>query len=142
MPAGGPASPASELDLLANALARLDEALAAMNAAPQNTVLRDGAIKRFEFTYEMAVRCLRSWLRRGAHPDAGRYGYRTAIRFGADAGLLADPEAWISHTNSRRNTSHSYNEPTAVSVSAGIPQFAGDARRLLERLRTATGTDL
>lgn len=147
MSAGGPTSfahalnLASELNLLANALGRLDEALAAV-VAPQNTVLRDGAIKRFEFTYEMAVRCLRSRLRQGAHPDAGRYGYRTTIRFSADAGLLDDSEAWIAYTNSRQNTAHSDNEAAAVSVSASIPQFAGDARRLLERLRTETGTDL
>lgn len=148
MHAGGPTSfahalnLASELNLLANALGRLDEALAAVAEAPQNTVLRDGAIKRFEFTYEMAVRCLRSRLRQGAHPDAGRYGYRTTIRFSADAGLLDDSEAWIAYTNSRQNTAHSDNEAAAVSVSAGIPRFAGDARRLLERLRTETGTDL
>ncbi len=142
MSAGGLPSLANELNLLANALARLEEALAAIGDDPRNTVLRDGAIKRFEFTYEMAVRCLRSRLRQGAHPDAGRYGYRTTIRFSADVGLLDDPVAWIAYTNSRQNTSHGYNEPVAVSVAAGIPQFASDARRLLNRLRTETGTDL
>ena len=132
----------SEMRLFADAVDRLDEALWAMEEYPALTVVRDGVIKRFEFTYEMAIRCLRSRLRRGAHPDAGRYGYRTTIRFSADAGLIDDPEAWIGHTNSRQSTTHDYNEPVAVSIVANVPTFAADARRLLSRLRSETGTDI
>ena len=132
----------NELQLFGDAIARLDEALLAMGEYPTVTVVRDGLIKRFEFTYEMAIRCLRSRLRRGAHPDAGRYGYRTTIRVSADAGLIDDPEAWMGYTNSRQSTTHDYNEPVAVSIAANIPDFSRDAQRLLERLMTETGTDL
>ena len=132
----------SEIRLLADALDRLDEALLAMRDYPALTVVRDGVIKRFEFTYEMAIRCLRSRLRQGVHPDAGRFGYRTTIRFSADAGLIDDPEAWIGYTNARQSTSHDYNEPVAVSIVANIPQFAVDGRQLLSRLQTGMGTDL
>ena len=131
----------NELSLLADAVYRLDEAVQAMNDYPHMTVVRDGVIKRFEFTYEMAIRCLRSRLREGAHPEAGRFGYRTVIRYGADAGLIDDPEAWIRYTNSRQNTSHGYNEPVAISVAADVPQFAADARRLLYRLQSDMETD-
>ena len=131
-----------ELRLFADALDRLDEALSAMDCYPSLTVVRDGLIKRFEFTYEMAIRCLRSRLRQGAHPDAGRFGYRTTIRFSADAGLIDDPEAWIGYTNSRQSTTHDYNEPVAVSIVADIPEFAKHGRQLLDRLLSATGTDL
>ena len=132
----------SELRLFADAIDRLDEALLAMDEFPTLTVVRDGVIKRFEFTYEMAIRCLRSRLRQGAHPEAGRYGYRTTIRHSADSGLLDDPEAWIGHTNSRQSTTHDYNEPVALSIVANVPQFAVDARQLLGRLQGAAGEDL
>ena len=132
----------NELQLFADAIARLEEGLSAMRDYPALTVVRDGLIKRFEFTYELAIRCLRGRLLQGAHPDAGRYGYRTTIRFSADAGLIDDPEAWIDYTNSRQNTSHGYNEPVAIDVAADIPRFATDARRLLDRLLTETETDL
>ena len=132
----------NELQLFADALDRLDEAAQAMTDYPYLTVVRDGAIKRFEFTYDMAIRCLRGRLRQGAHPDAGRYGYRTTIRFSADAGLIDDPEPWIDYTNSSQNTSHGYNEPVAISVAADVPRFAADARLLLNRLLTETETDL
>ena len=132
----------NEIQFFSDALGRLDEALLAMTDYLTLTVVRDGAIKRFEFTYEMAIRCLRALPQTGAHPEAGRFGYRTTIRFSADAGLIDDPEAWIGYTNSRQDTSHGYNEPVAISVSADIPQFAIDARRLLNRLLTETGTDL
>lgn len=113
-----------------------------MDSYPGVTVVRDGLIKRFEFTYEMAIRCLRSRLRQGAHPDAGRFGYRTTIRFSADAGLIDDPERWIRYTNSRQSTAQDYNEPVAVSIVADIPQFSRDARQLMDRLLAATGIDL
>ena len=138
--AGGQHS--NELQLFADAIDRLDEGLSAMNEYPGVTVVRDGVIKRFEFTYEMAIRCLRSRLRQGANPEAGRFGYRTTIRFAADAGLIDDPTAWIGYTNSRQSTTHDYNEPVAVSIAVDIPQFAGDARRLLGRLLNGMETDL
>lgn len=142
MPSHASPRHSSELDLLSDAIDRLDEAMQAMNDYPYLTVVRDGAIKRFEFTYEMAIRCLRSRLQQGAHPEAGRFGYRTVIRYSADAGLLDDPETWIGYTNSRQNTSHGYHEPAAISVAASIPRFAVDARRLLNRLQSQTDTDL
>ena len=83
----------NELQLFADAIDRLDEGLAVMAEYPGITVVRDGVIKRFEFTYEMAIRCLRGRLRQGLHPEAGRFGYRTTIRFAADAGLIGDPAA-------------------------------------------------
>ena len=129
----------NELQLFADALDRLDEALRVMGDYPALTVVRDGAIKRFEFTYEMAIRCLRARLRQGAHPDAGRYGYRTTIRFSADVGLIDDPQAWIDYTNSRQNTAHGYNEPVTISVAADVPRFAADARRLLNRQPIVNG---
>ncbi len=132
----------NEIRLFADALDRLDEAVLAMRAHPALTVVRDGVIKRFEFTYEMAIRCLRSRLREGAYPEAGRFGYRTTIRFSADAGLIDDPEAWIGYTNARQSTSHDYNEPVAISIVANVPQFAVDGRLLLIRLQTEMGTDL
>ena len=131
----------NELSWLADAVYRLDEAVQAMNDYPHMTVVRDGVIKRFEFTYDMAIRCLRSRLREAAHPEAGRFGYRTVIRYSADAGMLDDPEAWIRYTNSRQNASHGYNEPVAISVAAAVPQFAVDARRLLYRLQSEMETN-
>ena len=137
-----------EIGLFSLALARLDEALDVADRDPGNTVVRDGLIKRFEFTYEMAIRCLRYRLRQGAHPNAGQFGYRTTVRFAADAGLVQDPEAWIVFTNSRQNTTHDYNEPVAVAVAvavgvaATIPNFARHARLLLDTLSNALAFDL
>lgn len=132
----------NELQIIADAIDRLDEGLAVMSEYPGVTVVRDGVIKRFEFTYGMAIGCLNSRLREGAHSEAGRYGYRTTIRFAADSGLIGDPVAWIGCTNSRQSTTHDYNEPVAASIAGDIPRFAVDARRLLERRLNGTETDL
>ncbi len=134
--------PADEVGLFAMALDRLDEALEVFSLDPGNSVVRDGLIKRFEFSYEMAVGSLRVRLRRGAQPNAGQFGYRTTISFSADVGLIDDPEAWIRFTNSRQSTSHDYNEPVAAGVAASIPDFSRHARALLIRLQGQTAIDL
>ncbi len=70
----------SEMRLFVDAVDRWDVAVRAMDEYPALTVVRDGVIKRFEFTYEMASAACAARLRRGAHPNAGRYGCRTTIR--------------------------------------------------------------
>lgn len=53
---------AIQLDLssLENALQRLEEALQAHSADPQNTLYRDACIQRFEFCYEQSIVSQRS----------------------------------------------------------------------------------
>ena len=42
-----------------NAVARLQEAVDALDQHPSDTVVRDGVIQRFEFTFELAWKSLR-----------------------------------------------------------------------------------
>lgn len=54
----------SKVDIqpLANAVARLEEALVVYRRDPSQTLIRDGLIQRFEFTYEIAHRTLKRYL--------------------------------------------------------------------------------
>ena len=55
---------ALDLTPLERALASLEEAFQACDALPDNSLMRDGAIQRFEFTYELAWKFLRRALLR------------------------------------------------------------------------------
>jgi hypothetical protein len=75
---------------LANAIQRLRHGLARCEREPSDEQLRDGLIQRFEFTYELAHKTLRRYLREtGPTPEEiERLPFAELIRAGNAAGLL------------------------------------------------------
>jgi nucleotidyltransferase substrate binding protein (TIGR01987 family) len=130
----------NELDLtpLANAVERLAEGLAEYQANPSHTMIRDGLVQRFEFTYEISHKMLKRYLAltfaSPAEFDAMPFG--DLIRTGNEQGLLLGnwPD-WKGYREMRGKTSHTYDEGVALQVVAGIPAFLAEARHLLEQLK-------
>lgn len=128
---------ALEIPPLVNAIARLKEGLAAFAHDPENTLLRDGVIKRFEFTYELAHKTLKRALEAGSpSPDQyDRMFFGDLIRFGNEQGLLlGDWPIWKKYRDLRAKTSHTYKESAALEVMAGIDGFVRDAEFLRDQL--------
>lgn len=129
------------LDLTAfgNAIARLQEAMAVYARDPSQTLIRDGLIQRFEFTYELSHRMLRRALAAAA-PSPGQYDgmpFADLIRAGNAQGLLrGDWPRWRQFREMRSRTSHAYDEAVAVEVVAGIGDFLREAEYLRDRLRS------
>jgi hypothetical protein len=80
---------------LANARARLREALMRHQAGPQDEQLRDGLIQRFEFIYELSHRTLRRYLqeRSPSSDEVARMSFAELIRAGNAQGQLRPDEA-------------------------------------------------
>jgi nucleotidyltransferase substrate binding protein (TIGR01987 family) len=130
-----------DISALERSIARLEEAVAAHQADPSQTLIRDGLVQRFEFTYEIAHRLLRRYLAAEAGPPelVVSMNFADIIRLGNERGLLlGDWRRWKTYRDMRARTSHSYDEAVALEVVAGIPAFLEEARylrdRLLERL--------
>jgi len=129
-----------QLDLtpLANAVERLAEGLAEYRENPSHTLIRDGVVQRFEFTYEITHKMLKRYLALIlASPvefDAMHFG--DLIRSGNEHGLLLGnwPD-WKRYREMRSKTSHTYDEGVALQVVAGIPEFLSEARHLLQQLQ-------
>ncbi|MBF0401157.1 MAG: nucleotidyltransferase substrate binding protein [Magnetococcales bacterium] len=133
-----------ELDLasLTNAVERFAEGLEILRQQPDNSLIRDGVIQRFEFTYELAHKTLRRYLEMTAASQTtiDDMVFQDLIRTGNEQGLLLnDWEAWRGYRQSRTDTSHTYNEEKALKVISKIPAFLGEVRFLLEQLRKRTG---
>ena len=129
---------ALDITPLANAAARLREALVRHRAEPHDEQLRDGLIQRFEFTYELSHRTLRRWLQeRAPSPEeVTRLSFAELIRAGNAQGLLrAEWPAWRRFRDIRTRTTHTYDAATAAAVVAEIPAFLEEVEYLCAALR-------
>jgi nucleotidyltransferase substrate binding protein (TIGR01987 family) len=126
-----------DLELLSRCLARLDAMLERADKEPDDEAVRDSVIKRFELTYELAVKTLLRYLLCTA-PSSDKiagYDFPDLIRKGDQAGLLRTgwPE-WKSYREARNKTVHTYREEIAVEVASGARDFAQEVRVLLGNL--------
>lgn len=122
---------------LANAIARLDEGLRRYLAETGDVQIRDGLIKRFEFTYDLSHKSLRRVIE-AASPnpeEIDQMSFPTLIRTAFEQALIAgDWNDWQEYRKMRNITSHTYDEAMAREVTAAIPRFLAEAIELLTRL--------
>jgi len=130
-----------DLSRLEKAIVSLEEALTAYDNAqaapgsPQKTLMRDGTIQRFEYTFEMCWKMLKRYLEEYGLERVDTFTNRELFRVGAETGLLADAELWFDYLRRRNLTSHTYDDKTAQEVFQAAAAFSHDARFLLERLK-------
>lgn len=113
------------------ALDRLHEVV----ALDETDIIRDSLIQRFEFTYELAWKCMFYWMRNQGEMVPEMQKPIIAVAFRCE--LISDPKVWEDIKDQRDETSHTYNEAKAVFVSAFVRVHAlaaFDARR--RRLNT------
>jgi nucleotidyltransferase substrate binding protein (TIGR01987 family) len=132
-----------ELDLspLANAVRQFESALGEQQREPERTLLRDGLIQRFEFTYSLCERMLRRFLEvtSSAGEDIDAMSFPTLIRTASERGLLLHGwDRWEVYRRARNKTSHTYNEGVALEVLELLPDFLTETKYMLERLTVET----
>lgn len=98
----------------ARALARLHEVI----ALDETDIIRDSLIHRFEFTYELAWKCMFYWMKDQGEqvPEMQKPVIQAAFR----CGIITDPALWEAIKDCRDETSHTYNESKAIAVSAFV----------------------
>jgi nucleotidyltransferase substrate binding protein (TIGR01987 family) len=93
------------LRLLGLALARLDLAL----AQPANEFVRDLAIQRFEFTFELFWKSLKAY---AEESGLEAFSPRDSLRSAFQLGVIQENSEWFRMLEDRNLTSHTYNEAT------------------------------
>jgi nucleotidyltransferase substrate binding protein (TIGR01987 family) len=101
----------------------------------EDDVVRDAAVKRFEFTYEMAWKMMRRHLRWAGSQDLESIPRRELFRLAARASLIDDPEHWFAYHEARNLTSHTYDEANARKVTGLLKAFVKDTAVLLRNLK-------
>ncbi len=126
--------PGIRLQDLRSALARLDDAL----AQPLDEYVRDAAIQRFEFCFELAWKCVQALARlEGLDVASPRAAFRTALKMG----LIQDDPAWLSMIDDRNLSSHTYDLDLAESLYDRLPQHASALNGLLQNLASRLGAE-
>jgi nucleotidyltransferase substrate binding protein (TIGR01987 family) len=123
---------------LERAIGRLEEAMEAYQKDTSQSLIRDGLVQRFEFTYEISHKLLRRYLSANPGPPelVNSMNFADIIRIANQNGLLlGNWPRWKAFRDMRARTSHSYDEAIALDVVAGIPAFLDEARYLRDRLR-------
>lgn len=97
------------------ALNRLAEMVNVMDKRQLNEFEADGLIQRFEFTFELAWKLMKSYAEfQGT--DKEIMGSRDAIRWAFENKLISDSSTWMEMVKRRNDTSHTYDEDTALEV--------------------------
>ena len=104
------------LRLLGIALTRLEGAL----AQPVNEFVRDSAIQRFEFTFELLWKSLKGY---AEESGVEVYSPRDSLRTAFQLGVIEDSPDWFQMLQDRNLTSHTYNEVTADSIYSHLPAY-------------------
>jgi nucleotidyltransferase substrate binding protein (TIGR01987 family) len=125
------------LDQLGKAIARLEEAIAANQAEPENLFVRDAVIKRFEFTFELAQSLLKKFVQAYSVnlKERDQITFPVMIRTASQDGLLREGyDTWHKFREARNRTSHAYNEDQALAVMKTVPEFLKEVKHLHTRL--------
>lgn len=79
---------------------------------------KQGLIKAFEYTYELAWNTIKDFLEFKGQTDI--YGSRDATRKAFELGIIEDGESWMDMLKSRNRTSHTYNEEVAEEICKAV----------------------
>lgn len=90
----------------------------AVNTPELNALERQGLIKSFEFTYELAWNTLKDYLVEMGYLEL--IGSKDTFRQAFQSGLLTEAELWMDMVKSRNLTSHTYIQETAESIGKDV----------------------
>lgn len=115
-----------------NALERLEESL----VKNPTDIIIDGCLHRFEFTFELSWKVIKSYLEyMGVVEKTG--SPRETIQNGFKQGLITDGEGWIEMMLSRNALSHLYDEAESRRIYNSIKEkHIKLLRELKEKLDT------
>ena len=102
------------------AVVRLSEALAEYAGTPGSTVIRDGVIQRFEFTFELAWKSLREYMEDQGADMNGIVFSKQVFKAAYAAQVIGDEQVWLDMLASRNVTSHVYDDTQAAQVVSAI----------------------
>ena len=106
-----------------------------INESQQKLIIA-GVIQNFEFTYELSWKFIKRWLSENVGSTyVDGVSRRELFRLAAEHQLIDDVDEWMFYHTARNQTSHSYDEHTALEIFDAANPFAHLAIQLLDKLK-------
>ena len=123
----------TKFDALRNQFKKAAQRLSEVLADKKTTVVRDSAIKRFEFTFDLSWKAIKTWLeeKKGVLCNSPKECFREAYR----QKLIDYDEIWIQMTDWRNASVHTYKEELAEGLYADLPKALEQFKKLLKNLK-------
>ncbi|HHV14974.1 MAG TPA: nucleotidyltransferase [Gelria sp.] len=123
----------TKLSNFKNALQRLKEAVEQFKQDNTNDLLRDGLIQRFEFTYELAWKTTREYLKELGIVD--RNSPKTVFKEAYAQKIIIDETNWLLMLKDRNTMSHMYSEELSQEIARRITDsYLSEFELLLSKL--------
>lgn len=122
---------------LRRAVEQLDEGLRRSLLDPADSLVRDGLVHRFEFTYDLALKALRRCLSLASAnaPAVAAMDVESLVALAHEQGLLPGGwPVWRTWFDLRAHTGHTDAEPMGPEVVAAVPRFLDEVSYLQRRL--------
>jgi nucleotidyltransferase substrate binding protein (TIGR01987 family) len=100
------------------AFGQLSEASATAKERDLSKLEKQGLIKAFEFTHELAWNVIKDFLQSRGTTEI--YGSKDTTREGFAKGLIEAGDKWMEMIQNRNRTSHTYNQEIADEIAEAI----------------------
>jgi nucleotidyltransferase substrate binding protein (TIGR01987 family) len=94
--------------------------------------IRDAAIQRFEYSFELAWKTMKRILKHKGYEVGGS---KDVFRLSAKEGLIDDPITWFGFLEMRNETVHSYDEAKAEKIYENIPHFSKELDKFIKTIK-------
>ena len=112
------------------ALAKLSAAVVNGDVDSYSDLEKEGLVKRFEYTYELAWKTLQDLLREKGYPDIA--GPTPVIQQAFQDGYIKNGKDWMNMKKSREITTHTYDEDAVNDIVKKIIEVYYDLLNALE----------
>lgn len=99
---------------------------------PFSALIRDAAIQRFEYTFELSWKLMKRYFKVNNNLDI--FNVKNIFREAGKQQLIENVETWFDFLEARNLTSHTYDEKIADKVYQKSKEFEAEARLFLKRL--------
>lgn len=119
----------ANLSQFKKAINRLEDVL----KQEKNEFMRDSAIQRFEFTFDLAWKAIKTYLEenKGIICKSPKGCFKDAY----EQGIIEYDEFWMEMTDARNRTAHTYEEITAEEIYDLLPKTLEYFQNLLDKLK-------
>lgn len=108
-----------KIDNFLKAVVRLNEAIEEYKSHPTNTIIRDGVIQRFEFTFELSWKAIKEYLIDQGMKKELQFP-KQVLKTAYESYVISEEKIWLEMVDARNATSHIYDDKAAAIIAKNI----------------------